>query len=335
MNRIIIPRLWKPLTDPDFGLMTLFSRSIEAAETRDKNYLPDLRRGSVMFVASDYSGQNDFADYQSLSFLFADLNYCNTWEKKRQILRQQYLADGRRMAFKNLNDNKRWKALPAFLEAADTIPGLVATILIDKRINNLFKKSGSFDMNQPELRPYSHWKQSSFIKVLSIIHFVSFFIAGLSAPNQDIIWITDEDEIAANESRLRELTTLWGNILSHYTQHNLRHLRCGTTRSDNGSREIEDLASIPDLIAGTLTELLTMQRAEGLLPKSTFIVPPPKRLSKKTIEIMNWFSTTHQPLKRLVFVVEPVTDSTELLVKRLQFHNENGGGTISLDIAFP
>jgi hypothetical protein len=80
------------------------------------------------------------------------------------------------------------------------------------------------------------------------------------------------------------------------------------------------LASIPDLVAGALAELLTSQRAEGLVPSSSFIVPPPKRLSKKVTEIMNWFSLSHQPLKRLVFTIEPVTGSTMLHLKRLKFH---------------
>jgi hypothetical protein len=86
--------------------------------------------------------------------------------------------------------------------------------------------------------------------MLRVVHIVSFFLAGLSRAHQNVIWITDEDEIAANDNRMRELTNLFGNISSHYLPHSMGHFRCGTMKSDDGSRQLEDLASIPDLVAG-------------------------------------------------------------------------------------
>ena len=72
-----------------------------------------------------------------------------------------------------------------------------------------------------------------------------------------MFWFSDEDEIAANPQRLTLLTKLWANVISNYTVHSLRHLKCGTTGSDDGSNEIEDFAAIPDLVAGALSDLLT------------------------------------------------------------------------------
>lgn len=320
MSRLILPRIWQTLNNPNFGFMNTFSQSIYKSETQDKYLLPDIRRGSIIFVASDYSGENDLADYQSLSFLFADLEGCAIWEKRRQQLRQQFLPQGRRMAFKNLNDKHRKRALASFLSAANTIPGLSASILIDKRIESLFEDSDKLNRSRPELQPYAHWTTASLEKMFRVVHLVSLFVAGLSRQNQDVMWITDEDDIAANEARLRELTTIWGNTLSQYLAHNLRHLRCGTTKSDNGSRNIEDLASIPDLVAGCLAEVITAQRKENRFPQSQLIVPPPENLAAKTIEIMNWFATNREPLKRLVYVIEPIENSTSLSLKRLRFH---------------
>lgn len=325
MSQIVLPYIWKPLDDPSFGLMYTFSQSIRNQENNDPNLLPDLRKGSTILVVSDYSGKHDTAFYQSLSFLFADTERCTVWEEERHRFRQRFLTDGRRMAFKNLNDKERKKALPYFLAAADSIPGLSTTVLIDKRIKSLFSESGEIDRSQPELGPYAHWRKTPFEKMLRIVHFISFFVAGLSRQNQDILWITDEDEIAANELRLRELTKIWGIVISNYLQHNLRHLRCGTTKSDDGSRQLEDLASIPDLIAGTLTEVLTAQQNEGLMPtRISLIVPPTRSLSSKAAEIMSWFANSSQPLKRLVYLIEPVEGSTSLGIGRLQFYDSTG-----------
>ncbi len=317
---IVRPRVWNPLNDPSFGLMDTFSKSIESSEASNPNLLPDLRRGSTILVVSDYSGENDTAFYQSLSFLFADTDHLTMWENRRRRLRQQFLANGRRMAFKNLNDRERREALPHFLTAANTIPGLIVNILIDKRIRSLFSKSGMIDRNQPELEPYSHWRNGTFEKMFRVVHFIGFFVAGLSRSHQDLIWMTDEDEIAANAQRLRELTDIFIIVASNYLSYSLRHFRCRTTKSDDGSRQIEDLASIPDLIAGTLTEVFTAQQSEGLMPTSYLIVPITRNLSRKAIEIMSWFADSLQPLKRLVYVIRPIESSSSFCLERLQFH---------------
>jgi hypothetical protein len=316
---MIYPHLWKSVDDPRLGLMTIFNDIMRTLGTRSPNYLPDVRSGQTIFIASDYSGQHDLARYETFSFLFADLQRCNRWEERRRRVRQDFLADGRRMAFKNLSDRQRRKALAPFLVAADAIPGLSVTILIDKGIDSLFQKHGKIRMSEPELRLYQHWHGHTFERLLRAVHLVSFFLAGLSRQDQDVLWITDEDDIAANPDRLGELTQILADVSSHYLGHNMRHLRCGTTSSDDGSRSIEDLTSIPDLVAGALTEVLSGYRNEGITI-SGLIVSPPESLSEKTVKIMDWFSTDSQPLKRLVFAIERVGGLTALTLKQFQFH---------------
>jgi hypothetical protein len=159
--------------------------------------------------------------------------------------------------------------------------------------------------------------------MLRVVHLVGFFIAGLSRTGQDVLWITDEDEIAANDDRLRELTKLFGNISSHYIPHNMGHFRCGTTRSDDASRQLEDLASIPDLIAGALSEVVVTLNQQGIMPSNSLFVFGPQNIKAKTAEIMNWFSTDLEPLKRLVYMIEPVENSSALSIKRMRFHGSN------------
>jgi hypothetical protein len=311
------------LNRPDLGFMNLLSNNVERVERDNQEAIPDIRRGDVLFIASDYSGEHDLAEYQSLSFLFADLERCSTWEEMRTQLRQRHLSDGRRIAFKNLRDKKSRGVLNSFLDAANTIPGLSLTVLIHKDIESLFRTTGRIDRTEPELQNYLHWPETSFEKMLRVVHIIGLFLAGLSRSGQDVIWFTDEDEIAANDDRLRELTAITMNITSHYLPHDLRHLRCGTTKSDNGTRQIEDLVSIPDLIAGALSEVLMAQNAEGLVPQDSLLLFRPHRLSSKTAEIMNWFASSINPLKRLVYVIEPGRMSPSLSLRQLRFHGTN------------
>jgi hypothetical protein len=320
---IIRPTNWRALHRPDLGFMNLFSQMIERVERREPSAIPDLRRGKLLLVASDYSGQHDLAEYQVLSFLFADWQQCGDWERMRQELRRQYLSDGRRMSFKALRDKKKRATLRVFLSAANNIAGLSFSVLVHKAITSLFRETGLIDLSEPGHEEFSHWKGTSFEKMLRVVHLVGFFMAGLSREGQDVLWITDEDEIAANDDRLRELTKLCGNVSSHYIAHNMGHFRCGTTKSDDGSRQLEDLASIPDLIAGALSEVVVAMNQQGMMPSNSLFVFRPENIKAKTSEIMNWFSTNLAPLKRLVYMIEPVENSSGLSIKRLRFHGSN------------
>jgi hypothetical protein len=302
--------------------MDQLSQMIEHVERAEPRAIPDLRRGNLFFVASDYSGEHDVAEYQVLSLLFADLQQCGAWERQRVLVRRKYLSDGRRMSFKNLRDKRRRYALEEFLSAANSITGLSLSVLIDKRITSLFRESGSIDLNGPEFKTFSHWRAKSFEKMLRVVHLVSFFLAGLSRSGQDVLWITDEDEIAANDDRLREVTNLFGNVSSHYLSQAMGHFRFGTTKSDDGSRQLEDLASIPDLVAGALADVLLAYHEQGTMPSNSLFVFRPQNLKAKTVEIMNWFSTDTESLKRLVYVIE-ADEHPKLSIKRLRLHGSN------------
>ena len=108
------PQRWNHPSDPKLGFMNIFGEDITRLESKYPNILPDLRQSSIIFVGSDYSGQHDFAQYESLSFLFADLERCGDWEQQRQQVRRQFLPDGRRLSYKNLGDRKRQRALIPF-----------------------------------------------------------------------------------------------------------------------------------------------------------------------------------------------------------------------------
>lgn len=190
---IITLNNWRALNKPDLGFRNLFSQMIERVEAKEPGAIPNLRRGKLFFVASDYGGEHDLAEYQVLSFLFADWQQCGDWERMRKELRRQYLSDGRRMSFKTLRDKKKRAVLQMFLSAANNIAGLSFSILVHKAIASLFRESGHIDLSKPGHEGFSHWKETSFEKMLRVVHLVGFFIAGLSRAGQDVLWITDED----------------------------------------------------------------------------------------------------------------------------------------------
>ena len=143
-----------PSKEPTLELLVTLSQQIRELEGRDANILPDLRSGSTILVASDYSGQHTGADYQVISLLLADLDQCAAWEALRRKVRQDFLRDGRRMSFKGLGDRQKGRALLPFLNAANSIPGLTVSFAIHKEIDSLFVERNWLRSDEPDFRVF-------------------------------------------------------------------------------------------------------------------------------------------------------------------------------------
>jgi hypothetical protein len=283
--------------------------------------LPDFGDSEWLIAASDYSGQHAEAPYEAYSILLADFRGCANWEASRSRIRARWLRDGRRLSYKSLRDRRRERALMPFLEAADSIPGILLTVLVDRDIDNLFRLSE--DERTPEhLGAFAAWPRSSLEKLLRVVHLLSLLVAGLSHEGQNLIWITDQDEIAANEGRLQQLLVAFTNVASHYLGHSLGHLRVGTTDSDTGTRDLEDMVAVADLAAGAAADSLGRYRGVRGWPAPTgILVPAAAGTPGKATLIMSWYARdADSDLKRFVYLIDQDTDTGKRRVSALQLH---------------
>lgn len=310
---------WRLDDRPDLGAMNSANVLIRELDVGDPQAFPDLRRGKTIAIGSDFSGQHSTSKYEAFGFVFADLHHCGVWMDARRSLREDLLSDGRRFSYKSLKDRQRASALSRFLEATDAIPGLVVVILVEKTIASLFKSSGRIESSDPEIKLLSHWSPRAVERLLRVCHFAAFFLAGLSREHQDVLWITDQDDIVANPMMHSEMVEAFGRISSHYLTHTLGHIRIATTASDTGKRDIEDFVSIADFAAGAVCEALNSYHRADIRPVPGIVLLPPKDTDTKALQLMNWFSDKRSVLKRLVIAFESVADSTRLRVRHYQF----------------
>ena len=138
---------------------------------------------------------------------------------------------------------------------------------------------------------------------------------------QNFLWFTDEDSIAANDKRIGDLTKLFSWIGSLYIPFTMGHFRCGTSKSDDGSRQLEDYIAIPDLIAGSLSEQLNLSLSESDNLGDIFWIYRPD-MSHKTQIITSWFSNISCSLKKLFVVIEPNQNKKGNLVSCHHFYNQ-------------
>jgi hypothetical protein len=203
------------------------------------------------------------------------------------------------MSFKDLRDRRRKDALTPFLEAANTIQGISFTLAIDVAIPSLFDGPAPLNLENPEFAAFREWSPATLEKAFRVVHTLSFLMAGLLREGQDVVWFTDEDAIAANSTRLTLLTKLLALISSSYLTFSLGHLRCATTHSDDGTRSIEDLVSVPDVVAGAISEQLGLEHDDPSVPTGTAFWLYRGGFSEKTTLITSWLMDTRFPLKRL------------------------------------
>lgn len=314
---------WWHVDDPELGLMNVVSRSIADFEGKYHGGLPDMRDTAKLLVASDYGGSHREAPYETMSLLITDAPSVDEWQTRRHHLRATYLPDGRRLSYKGLNDAKKRTAVLPFLRAANGLRGLVLAVLFDKRLESLFQTEGKLRSDDPELVEFAAWKPSTVERMLRYIHFVSLVLRGLSAPDQDVLWISDQDEVVANEMRLRQVVMAFGNVLSHYVPHNLGHIRLGTTASDTGARDVEDLVSIPDLVAGASTDVIPGLVSRGGLSAGRIMIPAYPGIKTKARDLMDWFSDNSHPLRRVVCILDEGKERSKCRVTCVRFHGSS------------
>lgn len=204
------------------------------------------------------------------------------------------------MSFKSLNDRRRRLALIPFLHGADYIPGLLCTVLVHKEFYSNFDL---LEADRQDLPPYLRaWSLASVKKLFWVSHLGALLFAGLSAPGQNLLWFTDEDDIAANADRVTDATLMIAHVTSGYLPHTCGHIRFGTTACDNGDLFLEDITAIPDLAAGALSELPQIHPRRHI---SQISMPLRGSVSRKALAIIGWLALGANPtLHKLTLAVD-------------------------------
>jgi hypothetical protein len=293
------------------------------AHAADPSYIPDLSHSPTIFTASDFTGDQKESRFNCFTFVITTADAWHRWDHRRKDLRRRFRLATRRISYSKLRDTRKSQALFPFLFAANTIPGIAVTILVDKRIQSLFVTEGKLQPAATEGIDFTSWRPHVYERMMRATHFLALFVAGTCSPGQNIIWITDEDEIAANVERLTQLTHAFGRAIGNLCPHNLGHLRVGTTgTTDSGGLEIEDFAALPDLIGGAVNEVLSGHEREGARLLSSVIVPPPKNLPRKVHDLMDALLDDAAVLRKLVVTITPIEDSTAIRFTEVNFHSQ-------------
>jgi hypothetical protein len=268
------------------------------------NLRPEPFRGSHILFGSDYSGSHAGSRFQIYGFVVADADASPDWPNRCRKVRDIFLADGRRMSFKNLNDDHRQRALIPFLEATEFLEGHVVAVAVTKDLNYLSTHYAAINIWKDLFGLSANWNDRAFEQMARITHFFSLFLSAWSSPGANISWITDEDEIVANAGRLEDAHQFAARLSGVYLSHDLGAFMMNTPAIVSTEPVFEDFLAIPDLAAGMIGEILAIAPTRGTRSPG---LDGQKELTQKSDIIADWFWHKGGSLKKTCILIDRAT----------------------------
>lgn len=317
-----LKRRWVP--SPVEGIPALaewFGQEGEYIESTHPTLVPPPWLGSRIIVASDYGGSQSGSFFDSYSYLLTDwgvfgrksLDALGLWGFLMANIRQHLIKDGRTVSFKDRKDAIQKRAEPHFLAAANRIPGVVATVLVDRTSAHLrmFPPVQEFTSptgDTPADKMFSRWKPEVFERLMRIAWFGTTIAAGFASPAQEIVWMTDEDDIVANAERAETFGKFVAAIrmwLQPGSGTNVRVTRPTSWPTVTKRLAWEDLLSVADYAAGAVPAAMTIGKQHGHDIAAPGVQMLPTTTPDDILILNAWGADDRWPLKKWVFVVRP------------------------------
>src|SRR5439155_21276352 len=118
------------IDDREGGFISDISDLIALEAWKNSFSVPDLSSDKTIFLLPDYSRAG--SRYSTYSFFLCGERGVDHFATIRKLVRKTYRLGRRRMSFKKMTDKLKLRALPAFLNAAGRIQGVLLTFAVDR-----------------------------------------------------------------------------------------------------------------------------------------------------------------------------------------------------------
>ena len=301
------------MNDPRFGLANRISDAIAALEWSEPGSLLDVRDSQECLLACDFAGAHAEAQYESFAFLLGAIGQTGPWMGARGEVRDQLLNGRGEMSYKGLNDARRQRALAPFLMAANLFPGNLVVLMVNKKLKRLFDNPGDRVLFPELIVAVSKWNAKSFHRLLLVATIGALLTSGLAASSQDLLWVTDQDEIAPNPTKHDHAGHVIHHCLERYSPDLRGVLTFATTETNVDNFLLRDAVAITDLAAGCLVDAFGVFNRGS--ERALWVSPAPA-LTRKAQVILDWFAQRDHTLRRLVICLDESENGIDLSVFR-------------------
>ena len=227
---------------------------------RDARFLqmPSFQGADAIGVFSDYAGTHKQAKVQTYSFLFVDFGALGTFDERvKEIRAHANLPITREIAFKELRSGSVVSALPHLLRAADQLPGLLFTLVVDKDVPSIIgsdPKTPKFIRAQLKALGFHSWQSDEEAeRLIRVLHSVCYWLCMLGRDGMKTLWMTDNDSILGRSDYPEEFPMAYAGAIGLFDPPDFSIL--GTAKSFEVAAQQpypHEAVSIADLVAGAL-----------------------------------------------------------------------------------
>jgi hypothetical protein len=188
---------------------------------------------------------------------------------------------------------------------ANLFPANLVVVMVSKKLKRLFDNPGDGVLFPELIVAVRNWNLKSFHRLLLVATLGALLTSGLVASAQDLLWVTDQDEIAPNPTKHDHAGYVIHHCLSRYAPTLCGLLTFATTEANVSNSLLRDAVAITDLAAGCLVDALcACERA----PERSLWVSPTAPLTRKARVILDWFAQREHVLRRVVICLEESLD---------------------------
>ena len=286
----------------EYPLLTrLIEKSLVGAKDRGTLMVPELRfdGNETVGVFSDYGGEHSKSRYRTYSILVFGWNHAySCLDQLQKVRRLHDISDTSEMSYKNLRYGPLARCLPEYLQTCDMIAGMLFTVAIHKDVSSVFGKPGKetsdFLVSTLKENGFGNRKPKVAEKLLRIVHIAAYLTAWLSTENQNLFWMSDNDEIVPNSERTKQTIQLFQNVLQLYSPHKFGTIGFATPNQMSDVGNLSDYLSITDLAAGAVEGYMTrIEKNDGRLQKPA------------ATTIFNWLGRPGVGLKKHTMIIKP------------------------------
>lgn len=173
--------------------------------------LPAFPHAKDIAVFSDYGGEHNESPVFTYTFLIVDFGALGSFEHAMKAIRASHGLGTREISFKELNSTAIQAALTPMMRAADQLPGLLFTLVVNKRYQTVLGTDESLAAARRQLDAagITSWQKPRELEsAVRKAHTVAYWLSMLAREGMGIFWMTDHDNIVANEVVSKDLQKL-------------------------------------------------------------------------------------------------------------------------------
>jgi len=259
---LLQPDAWTArLRTRPFWFMACLDQVIEGGSRDIRLQLPAFPSTKDVAVFSDYGGDHSESPVRTYSFLIVDFGALDSFGASMRQIRSDYKLGIREIGFKELNSTAISSAVPKIMRAADRLPGLLFTLVVNKRYKTILGDDQALADAKQAFRDgnIQSWKRPGDTEdVMRKVLTVSYWLSMLARSGMGVFWMTDNDNIVASEAVIEDLRKLLAGGLNATGAPEFRLIGLAKEFQREGEQPyFNDALAIADLTAGSIAAAYT------------------------------------------------------------------------------